>query len=352
MYEDITYELILNRMLAQIPNTIDKREGSLIYNALAPAAIELQNMYIELDVILQESFADTQSREYLIRRCGERGITPEAATKAILQGVFNIDVPIGSRFSLDVLNYVVTEKISDGVFKLECETAGEIGNTKLGTLIPIEYIEGLTSAELMDVLILGEDEEETEHLRTRYHNSLNSQAFGGNISDYKEKVYAIPGVGAVKVYPTWNGGGTVKIVILDSNYDTPTDELTNEVQTILDPETNQGAGEGLAPIGHIVTVVGASEKTVDIDTTISYASGWDWDSIKSYVENIIDQYFTELKSEWADNDNLIVRISQIESRLLNLEGITDISATKLNGVESNLTVEGTEIPVRGVINAT
>lgn len=68
MYESITYEVILQRMinkvLEQNPN-IDTREGSIIYNALAPAAVELQNMYIELDTILNESFADTQSRSTL-----------------------------------------------------------------------------------------------------------------------------------------------------------------------------------------------------------------------------------------------------------------------------------------------
>lgn len=86
MYENITYEDILQRMLDRVPNNMDKREGSIIYDALAPAAIELQLMYIELDVIMNESFADTASREYLIKRASERGITPEPATNAILKG--------------------------------------------------------------------------------------------------------------------------------------------------------------------------------------------------------------------------------------------------------------------------
>ena len=76
MYEAITYEDILQRMLDRVPNTMDKREGSIIYDALAPAAAELQLMYIELDVILTETFADSASREYLILRSAERGIHP------------------------------------------------------------------------------------------------------------------------------------------------------------------------------------------------------------------------------------------------------------------------------------
>ena len=44
MYEEVTYEEILERMLERVPDDMDKREGSLIYDALAPAAIELQIM--------------------------------------------------------------------------------------------------------------------------------------------------------------------------------------------------------------------------------------------------------------------------------------------------------------------
>ena len=112
MYENMTYEVILQRMLNRVPDTMNKREGSIIFDALAPAAVELQNMYIEFDWMLNQSFADTASREYLIKRAAERGIEPEKATNAILESVFDADIPFGSRFSLDKLNYVVTDFIS------------------------------------------------------------------------------------------------------------------------------------------------------------------------------------------------------------------------------------------------
>jgi len=352
MYEAITYELILQRMidrvLAQNPN-IDTREGSIIYNALAPAAVELQNMYIQLDTILNESFADTQTRDYLIKRCAERGIIPEPATKAILKGEFNIDVPIGSRFSLDMLNYIVIEKISDGIFKLECETPGSEGNQQFGTLIPIDYIEGLTSAELTELLIPGEDEEDTESLRERYFNSLESQSFGGNIADYKEKTKQLPGVGGVKVYPVWNGGGTVKLVIIDSTYNVPSSTLIDAVQTAVDPIQNQGKGVGFAPIGHVVTVEGVSATTININTNITYQEGWTWADIEPYVHKAIDDYFFELASSWENENNLIVRISQIETRILNIAGVVDIENTTINGQAQNFVLGADNIPVRGEV---
>jgi uncharacterized phage protein gp47/JayE len=353
MYENITYESILEEMLDRVPNTVDKREGSIIYDALAPAAIELQNMYIELDVILNETFADTASRDYLIKRAAERGIVPEKATNAILKGKFNIEVPIGSRFSLEELNYVVTELI-DGIsntYKLKCETTGEIGNQNLGTLIPIDYIDGLISAELTEILIPGEDEEETESIRKRYYNSLDSESFGGNASDYKEKVNAIQGVGGVKVYPVWNGGGTVKLVIINSSCELPSNDLINMVQETMDPVQNQGKGLGLAPIGHVVTVTGVTNQVINITTNITYQSGWSFLDSKPYIEKAIDDYFKELNKTWADTDNLTVRISQIETRLLNVAGVLDIADTTVNGVAQNLVVDADKIVIRGDIVA-
>ena len=37
MYEQMEYRYILSRMLERVPDIMDKREGSVIYDALAPA---------------------------------------------------------------------------------------------------------------------------------------------------------------------------------------------------------------------------------------------------------------------------------------------------------------------------
>jgi uncharacterized phage protein gp47/JayE len=353
VFEEKTFENILKSMLEKVPSSFDKREGSIIYDALAPAAAELTQLYMDLDFTLKETFADTADRQYLIMRAAERGFTPYPATYAVVKGVFNVDVPIGSRFSIDIFNYAVTEVISseEHSFKLVCETAGSEPNGYIGKLIPVEYIKGLTSAEITEILIPGEDEEDTEDFRKRYLNSFNSQAFGGNVADYKLKVNAITGVGGVKVYPIWNGGGTVKLVIINSEFNVPSSELIEEVQTAIDPVQNQGEGLGIAPIGHIVTVEGVSETTVDIVTEITYTEGWSWESIESLVNDVIDQYFNELNSNWADNTNIIVRISQLESRLLDLEGITDIGNTSFNGEQKNFTAGENSIVKRGSVNA-
>lgn len=353
MYENITYDAILQRMLDRIPENLDKREGSVIYDALACAASEIMMMYIELNSMLNESFADTASLPYLIRRAAERGLTQEQATYAVLKAVSTpttVEIAIGSRFSLNELNYTVIEKTADGEYNVQCESSGTVGNSYFGSLIPIDYIQGLESIKITELLIPGEDEEDVEKLRERYFQTISSQAFGGNIADYREKTLAVYGVGGVKVTPTWNGGGTVKLTVIDSTFGVPSDELIASIQETIDPVGHSGEGYGIAPIGHTVTVEGVKAVTVDIETEIIYADGWSWEACASLICDTVDTFFSELAKSWDSNEQLIIRISQLESRILNCTGILDISGTMFNGSASNLYLAEDEIPVRGTIN--
>ncbi len=355
MFESMSYEGILERMLARVSEKFDKREGSVLYDALAPAAMELQLMYLGLEGVLREMFADTASREYLIRRAAERGIVPLPATYAILKGIFTpatLEIPIGSRFSCGEYDYSVFEKIADGEYNLKCETVGSAGNTVFGTLIPIDYIAGLESCELTELVIPGEDEEETEHFRKRYFEGLDSQAYGGNVADYREKTVAVQGVGGVKVYPAWNGGGTVKLVIISSEYGVPSEELVKFVQEEIDPPVNSGKGYGIAPIGHHVTVVPVGGKIIDLDFRIAYQDGYGFESVKETLEEAVDAYFCELSRNWADSEHLVVRISRLESRILEIKGILDITGTRLNGKPQNVILGEDEIAIRGTVSET
>lgn len=349
MYESMTFEVILQRMLDRVSNRYDKREGSVIYDALAPAAVELQLMYIEFDIILQETFGDTASREYLIRRAKERGIVPYEATYALLKGEFNINVPIGSRFSLNELNYYVKEQIENGVYKVECESIGSEGNQYFGDLIPIEYINGLESAKITELLIPGEDEEDTEKFRIRYFDSFNTKAYGGNRKDYIEKTNSIAGVGSTKVTPIWNGGGTVKLTILNSNFDKASSTLIDIVQQEIDP-TQDGQGLGVAPIGHVVTVDTAEEVQVFIESTITYDTGYSYENLQFQIIETISSYLFELRSDWSNQSELVIRIAQIESRMLNISGVLDVTETTINGTPSNLICTQYEIPVFGGVS--
>jgi len=354
MFKEYTYEYILNKMLDNISDDIDKREGSVIYNAIAPAAIELAEMYKNLSSTVNEIFIDTAGSTYLDNLTKQFGIARNEATHAVKKGIFYdvnnqlIDVEIGKRFSINTIIYSVYEKISTGIYQMQCETAGKIGNVQSGNLLPIDYIAGLSVAELTDVLIPAVDEETDEELRERFYTSVNSVAFGGNIADYKEKVKEIDGVGAVKVIPVWNGGGTVKLVILDDSYNSASDVLIENVQNAVGHD-----GDGIAPVGHIVTTVAAENFEITVNTTVTLEEGFEISVVKTAIETAINNYLTEVKKEWEDSNTLTIRIAHIESRMLDVNGVVDITETTINGSTSNLILTNEQIPLLSevVLNA-
>jgi uncharacterized phage protein gp47/JayE len=355
LYEQQTFQAIMTRMLALVPNDVDKREGSIVFNALSPAAAELVQMYVELDVNINLSYADTATGEYLERRTSEFGTQREAATKARRKGLFYgagsvpFDVPIGSRFSANLLTYLVTERLQMGVFELECETTGTVGNQYFGPLLPIDYVNGLASAVLSEVLVPGENAETDTALRVRYFAALNEQPFGGNIADYKKKIGEIPGVGGVKVFPAWAGGGTVKATIIASDFNPPSPELVDDIQTAIDPVTNGGLGIGFAPIGHSVTITGVSNMEIDVETTLTLNNGVTIGQVQDEIEGIVEAYLLSLRQTWADEAQIVVRVAQVEARILAVWGVTDITGTMINGAAANITLTGEQIPALGTV---
>lgn len=346
MNEIPTYEEILQRCLDRIPNTIDKRQGSIIYDALAPCCVELAQMYIELSGIYDQVFIDTAVGEALDKLVEQNGVKRKDATYALRKGEFNMVVPVDNRFSDGVNTYIVIENIAGTNNSiLRCEQAGAVGNGYYGSLTPITYLQGLTKAELTDIIDMGDNIESDEDLRVRYMESVTAPQFGGNVSDYQNKVKSLTGVGGCKVIPIWNGGGTVKLIITNSQGGVPTSSLVNDVQEAVDPNQDQ-QGLGIAPIGHIVTVEGAAAKKIAVSATFTLESGVDPTDIQDSVNNIVDNYFKSLSNNWDKEDNLIARISQLETRLLGVAGVLDITNTKMNNSTSNLSLESNEIPVR------
>lgn len=355
MYDQMTYSYILERMLERVADGIDKREGSIIYDALAPAAAELSELYMQLDVGRQLSFADTASGEWLDRRTAEFGVNREQATYSLRQGEFYdgagmpCDIPLASRFAIEDLRYAVVSKIRAGVYMLRCETAGVEGNQKFGAMLPLIYVNGLASAELTLVLVPGEDEEQDDALRERYYVSVREPAFGGNIADYKEMTNAIAGVGGTKVLPAWNGGGTVKCTIIASDWTEPAAQLITTVQTLVDPVMNSGEGLGIAPIGHSVTIASVKQVTISVQTTVLLASGFTVGQVQGDIEDAVHAYLSELRQDWANQTQLTVRIAQIDARLLNVSGVVDVVDTRLNGSAVNIVLAEDEIPASGTV---
>lgn len=358
---DKTYEELLQEKLDIVESKYDKRDSGLIYSAMAPNSAETRAMLIFLQWIMDNVFGDTAEGEYLdrIALC-TKGLTRNAATKAICKLEADVQVEIGSRFTVDSIIYTVTEEMEQETYycyKAECSVEGVEGNQHCGTAIPAEYAQGLTHAEVTEILIPGEEEEDTEVFRSRWLASFNNIAFGGNKADYTIKVNALDGVGACKIYRAEdsNGeqtGGNVRIVIINSNFSVPSETLIEEVQEAIDP-SQDGEGIGIAPIGHIVNLEGVAGFEINVTTNIVCDTGYTFEDVKSNIVANVTEYLLGLSKTWADTENLVVRRSQIESSILAVPYVLDVSDTLLNGEAENIILDKDSIPVLGgVENAT
>jgi uncharacterized phage protein gp47/JayE len=350
MYESKDFQSILQLMLGAVPADVDQRQGSIIYDTLAIVAAQLALVYPDLEARLNQTFADAAVGDYLQRRAAEFGVTPFMASAATRKGLFYnsanaaIDIPVGSRFSLGSLTYTVTAKIAVGQFELQCETAGAAGNRDFGVMLPIGYIDGLARAELADVLVPGEDDEETESFRQRFFREVRSPATSGNKSHYVKWAGEVPGVGGAQVIPLWNGDGTVKVVIIDSNKQPASSELVQDVQTYIDPVPGQG--EGQAPVGASVTVVAAAAVNVDVAATVALDGSRTQEQVLASFSDAMTSYLSGIAFA-ADSS---VKFAQVGSILLGTSGVRDWSDLTINGGTSNVVVSPGSVAVKGTVN--
>lgn len=375
--EIYSFDYLMREALLQVPDNVDKRQGSIIYDALAPACMELANFYMELRNTYRETFADSATGEALDLRVAEQGLTRTAATSAKKRGDFAdasgnpMNIPLNSRFATisdtNPITYFVLEPFLQdgnavsGAYVLECETTGVIGNEYTGELTNITFIQGLAVATMSTLVTPAQDEETDEELRTRYFISVKNKPFGGNIAQYREVLENISGVGQVQVYPVWNGGGTVKCSILDPQLNPCETAFISLVQQAIDPENaigDGGDGLGLAPIGHVVTVTTPQEVVCNITTTISVSPGYSIEVLRSSINQAISDYIDSVKKLWSNSDDfnryyVNLYISRINSAILNIVGVSNVTGTTINGSDTDLSLTETgeiqQIPKKGTV---
>lgn len=355
--ETYSYEYLLNYALSLVPDNLDKREGSIIYDALAPVCFLLAEQNIRLNHIYQNTFVAYSQGAALDLRAQEQGLTRYSATYAVKK-VYVTDgegnpttVPIGARFSTissgTALIYAITSTYSvDGIeqpgyYEATCETAGVVGNNYTGNLVAITNLSNVSQAVMSDLLIPARDEETDDELRTRYLERVNQKSFGGNVSQYREELKAISGVGAVQIYPVWNGGGTVKLSVIDADYNVLTEDFIDELKEMIDPENNSGEGLGIAPIGHKVTVTTPSEVDINVTSTITLISGYSISQVEDGIKATISDYIDTLRQSWGNADgtnnySVGVYIAKINASILSIEGIANVTNTTINGSTTDL----------------
>jgi uncharacterized phage protein gp47/JayE len=372
-----SYREILDAMLDQVDSGLDKREGSLIQTALGPLAWYLEGLALTLSNVQKAAYAETAEGSDLDMLAATRGITRRAATPAVRSGAFNVVIPEGSLFrtlgDTDSVVFVSGESrgTSQGLYlyRMTCQTAGTVGNSYSGALIPVTAISGLTTAVLGTIITEGADQESDAALRTRYMATFDTAPYGGNISEYRQAILAIPGVGAVQVYPAnlYQGGGTCLCSIVDADYGPASAGLVKTVQDAICPPEEGGTdpsphGYGIAPIGAAVTIRSATQLTLDISCDIVFASSVE-DGVNTYrdeIEAAIAAYIRTVAQSWGNvlvgnkiSYPVTVYASRIVYAILSIPEIVSVANLTINGSSGDVTLTESaalqQVPVLGEV---
>ena len=372
-----SYAEILAAMLGQVDDSLDKRQGSLIQTALGPGAWYLEGMMMDLSKIQQNAYVLTAQGEALDLGVANRGLTRKPATAAVRRGTFNVAIPSGSEFKTingsDSVVFISGEMISGDfgvyVYEMTCETPGEIGNSYSGDLLPITAIAGLTTATIGEIITVGAEEESDNALKTRYVESFTTVPYGGNMSEYRQAILAIPGVGGVQVYGAnaYNGGGTVLCSIISDEYGAASSALVATVQETICPyeaDTSNPSpnGYGIAPIGAAVKIVSATELTINITADIDFLGNVE-NGIATYGDEIkaaIGEYITTVAQDWGKQIQahqvsypVTVYIARIIYAILSVDAVANVRNVTLNGDTTDLSLTESaalqQVPVLGEV---
>lgn len=359
-YEDKSYEGILARMIERVSNDypeLDTREGGILFNALASAAMELTNAYVSQDTLSKECFAATASLEGLYALCDEAGIDTYAtfsATKGIFKAEFDAEVPPLSRWNLGNYNYTVAYTIEDEtdveqnkyVYAMECETPGTAPNGLRGDLTPVDYVNSnMNVAKITECIIAGQDDWDEEQIRAYYYAHVNRTNTDGNVSQYGLWCTENPAIGNYRVFPLEDGANTVTVSILNAENGVASQALISEFQEYLDPTTlvteggtpiPQGMGNGQAPIGAIVTVDTATEKNITVTGSVKFEAGYDDTTI---LDDAIEEFFKEIA--YVKN---AVQYMSLGAKLLDTPGIDFVSMLTVNSGTTDVALGDKEIP--------
>ena len=339
-------EQILSRLLSQISDEFDKTVGSFFYDVDRPLSQQLAEIYIRAEEILKNGFALTATGTYLDTKVAEQGLVRKPATNAIVSvtvtGTPGSKISSGDKVASDTLVFTITqnatlEETGTATVTAQCDTPGKIGNVPIGAInrFPVT-LSGLVSVINETAAEDGFDEETDDELRERYFEKVSLPATSGSKYHYIMWAKEISGVGDAKCLPLWNGNGTVKVIIINSDKGAASEELITEVKNHI--EENR-------PIGAEVTVESATPLVLDIDVSLVLANGVDIETARTKISESITRYLQ--KNAFTGT---YISYAQIGGCILSCAEINDYSDLTLNGGIDNIDIGETEVPVLGVVS--
>ena len=291
--KDVTQWTLLQDMLNVSSDVLDKREGSVLYDAIASVAVANGDLLTGLIPTLYQAFQLLYAKgEDLDAWAANFGLTRRGSLPTYYHYVdtWSEESPNDTLLVGDVLRshnsnvrWIITS-VEEKVVK--SETDGNFQETTGGVLEPERYLPALESVVFGTLYEAGREVESDESLRERI---LRAQkvTVGGSLLEYVDlvlNVYAEEGNQSfygVQVYPLSRCCGRVFVVPYHQHFRQEqagrvrcaTEEERTALAQWLDPRDERGFGMGHIPIGHHVDVVGANARPIDFHFRLELEQG-------------------------------------------------------------------------------
>jgi uncharacterized phage protein gp47/JayE len=245
-----------------------------------------------------------------------------------------------------------TYRIFTGV-AVQAAAAGRSGNVLSGAINRLATPVAFVTAVNNPVASFGGVDVESDRLfLSRFLLTVRQRSAGGNDTDYQIWARETPGtsLGVVSVLPEWNGYGTVKVVIVNSDNTIPDAATVTKVYNYI--ETRR-------PIGAHVTVQSAVAVLIEARFTLTVESGFSLVAVQEEVRQAITAF---LNAEPVGGDEGYVLFYRVQQAAISgVEGIDTFDmysagyGIRKSGAPSfgiaSVAVAGTEKPVAGTITA-
>lgn len=343
-----THEEYLDLMLNGLENTKDKTPNSFSYDVLSAAGILFVEFARRFEELAKKFDVDNLEGLELEKRVFQiTGLKRKQATYARglikITGTVGTVIDEGKIFQTELgeefrtLERAVIGDKGEIDVKVEALRIGPFGDVDKDTIkISKDYIKGIESITNPVDFTNGYGQESDDDLRERYYSYLQDPPKAGNPAHYRLWAEEVDGVGYAKVYRTWKGPSTVKVVIIDIDRKGASSDLVEKVRKHIIEE---------APIHwENLTVVSAKEKPIDVAGKIEVRNGYSKGEVLENIKEKITAYLAEVAFKKS-----YVSFAKVAHAILESEGLVDFDDLRINGTYDNIDLADEEVAVLGQV---
>lgn len=363
---------INQRMMAKLPDDLDKVEGGFIWDMLMPSALEKSEL-LQYHMVLAlktmfHMWAEGRWLDYHAHGCG---LVRKDANKAygyvsvtgepgaeIAQGfIFSVPSESGEpAIDYETLSAITIPEEGEIDIAIQAVEAGKSSNvTNDKITIMRSPIKGITHITNKNAITGGAAAESDDDLRQRIDDvwAGRESSFVGNNADYKRWAMEVPGVGYAHTIPAENyhGPNSVKIVVVDTE-GLPANEQICEAVKIHIFGTHRKDLNRLAPVGLVDFCVAPPDPVnITYSFELKLADGYDVETVKSNFKSALSRYYSTLTTD--ENVSNFVKYVQAAAVLARqVEGVADFKHFRMNGARENIEFQEDEYPVTEGIEVT